>query len=203
KRGSTASTDEILRLRLRMTCPTATVPTVEILRLRLRMTCPTETVPTVEILRLRLRMTCPSLTDKSVGRRFCLALDRGLAHQHRLALQAVQRLDELEVFGAAEFDRRLRLAVARGEVGLELLARFLARLLAGLVLLLGALAALQVLVEIGLARAQRREQVPLGGLVEHDVGHDALGLDRRAARRVVAGGGDLERRVGGELAHRL
>src|SRR6187431_1683409 len=81
---------------------------------------------------------------RSVGRRFGLALDRGLAHQDRLALEAVQRLDELEVLGAAELDRRARRAVAGCRLGLELLARFLARLLAGLVLLLGTLAAHQV-----------------------------------------------------------
>ena len=65
------------------------------------------------------------------------------------------------------------------------------------------LAAHQVLVEVGLAHAQGGEHVAFGGLVEHDVGHDALGLDRGAARRVVARGGDLQRGVGGELAHRL
>src|SRR6476620_4952359 len=89
---------------------------------------------------------CP----RSVGRRFRLALDRGLAGDHRLALEAVQRLDELEGLGAAELQRRLGRAVAGGEIGLELLARFLARLLPGFVLLLGALAADQVLVEVGL-----------------------------------------------------
>ena len=91
-----------------------------------------------------------------------------------LPLQPVDRLGELEVFGAAELGQRLgRLGRALGRFFLEPLARFLARLGARLVLHLGALAAFEVLVEIGLARAQRGEQVALGGLVEHHVGDDA------------------------------
>ena len=42
--------------------------------------------------------------------RFGLALDRGLADGDRLALQLVQRLDQLEVFGRAELGQRLDLA---------------------------------------------------------------------------------------------
>src|SRR5665213_2430130 len=106
------------------------------------------------------------------GRGVDLAFDLGLARDHGLALEAVQRLGQLEVFGAAEFRWRLqgcRLAL----VFLEALARFVAGLLAGHVLLLGALAALQMLLEIGLAHAQRREQIAFGGFVEHDVGDDA------------------------------
>src|SRR6185369_11216708 len=139
----------------------------------------------------------------SVGVDLGLALDRGLAGDHGLALQPVQRLGELKVLGAAELGRRLRRTVARRDLGLVLLARFVARLLARLVLDLGALAALQVLLEVGFASAKRREQVAFGGLVEHDVGNDALGLDRRTARRKVARGRDLERGVGRELADRL
>ena len=98
-----------------------------------------------------------------------------------LALQAVERLGSWKSSALPNSGGGFGAPLRLGELGLELLARFLARLLARVVLLLGALAALQVLLEVGLARAQRGEQVALGGLVEHDVGHDALGLDR--ARR--------------------
>ena len=60
-----------------------------------------------------------------------------------------------------------------------------------------------MLFEVGFAHPQRTEQIALGGFVEHHVGHDALGLDRLAARRVVARGGDLQRRLRRQLAHRL
>src|SRR5882672_5981846 len=81
------------------------------------------------------RYSATGCTMSSV-RRFGLglALDGGLADHHRLALQAVQRLGELEVFGAAELRRRLQRGRGGGRLGgfvFELLARFLARLFAG------------------------------------------------------------------------
>ena len=45
---------------------------------------------------------------------------------------------------------------------------------------------------------QRGEQAAFGGLVDHHVGHDALGLDRAAAGRVVARRGDLQAGVRAE-----
>ena len=118
-----------------------------------------------------------------------------------LPLQLVERLRQLEVLGGAELGQRLGRLLLLGLLLLELLARFLAGLLAGLVLLL--VGAAQVLLQVGLAHAQRGEHVALGGFVEPDVGHDALGLDRAAAGRVVARGGDLQRGVGRQRAHGL
>jgi hypothetical protein len=45
------------------------------------------------------------------------------------------------------------------------------------VLLVGVVLALQVLVQIGLAHAQRGKDIAFGGFVQPDIGHDALGLD--------------------------
>ena len=118
----------------------------------------------------------------------------GLADQHRLALQVVQRLRELEVFGAAELGQRLgRLACVLASCSSSFL-RASSRAFSRASSFFSSAAA-EVLLEVGLAHAQRGEHVALGGLVEHHVGHDALGLDRAAARRVVARGGDLQRGV--------
>src|SRR6186713_55735 len=98
---------------------------------------------------------------RSVGRvDLGLALDCGLADKDSLALEPVERLGELEVFSAAEFRRRLR-GLRFRLLGFELLAGFLARLLADVVLHFGALAALQVLLEIGFAGSESGEQVAL------------------------------------------
>jgi hypothetical protein len=59
-----------------------------------------------------------------------LALVGGLAGHHRQAAQLVQRLLQREVLGAAELGQRLGRLLALGRLLLELLARFLAGLLA-------------------------------------------------------------------------
>src|SRR5689334_11509980 len=66
---------------------------------------------------------CSAARWRSVGRLgFDLALDRGLADHHRLALQAVQCLGELEVVGRAVLEHRLRRLVgALGRFVFELL----------------------------------------------------------------------------------
>ena len=60
-----------------------------------------------------------------------------------------------------------------------------------------------MLLKIGFAHAQRGVRAALGRVVDHDVRHDALGLNGLAARRVVARRGDLQRRVRAERAHGL
>src|SRR5204862_6502116 len=101
-----------------------------------------------------LRAFCRGRQGRSVGLGAVgLALGERLAGDDRLALQAVQGLGELEVLGAAELGQRLRRRRVLGRFLFELLARFLARLVARGVFLLGALAALQVLLEVGFAGA--------------------------------------------------
>ena len=67
----------------------------------------------------------------------------------------------------------------------------------------GFFAVQQVFAQVGFAGAQGGKNVAFGGLVEHHVGHDALGLDGAAVGRVVACGGDFEGGVRAKLAHGL
>ena len=57
--------------------------------------------------------------------------------------------------------------------------------------------------QIGFAGAQGAEQIAFGRFVHHDVGHDALGLDRLAARRVVARRGQLDAGIWAQRTHGL
>ena len=85
-------------------------------------------------------------------------------------LQAIQRLRELEVFRGAKLGRWLQLVASgllRGFV-FQLLACFLACLFARLVLLLRALPALQVLLEIGLQRTERGPDLVSGPLTAEE-----------------------------------
>jgi len=53
------------------------------------------------------------------------------------------------------------------------------------------------------ARLTAFQSIAVRRFIDQHVRHDAFGLDRAAARRVVARGGQLDRRIGGELANGL
>ena len=55
--------------------------------------------------------------------------------------------------------------------------------------------------EVGFAQA--RAAFTVGGFFDVDIGNDALGLNGAAVRRVVARGGQLDRRVAGQRQHGL
>ena len=57
---------------------------------------------------------------------------------------------------------------------------------------LGFLVVAEVAKQVGLAHTTAGA---VGGFLDHDIGLDALGLDRAPVRRVVARGGQLDRRV--------
>src|SRR6218665_2696448 len=91
---------------------------------------------------------------------FFLALRQRFADQHRMTLELIERLLQLEVLVGAKLRRP---AVGDGLFGLVLQAQagFFAGFFTGLVLLFFALAAAQVLVQVGLAPAQSGKQVAL------------------------------------------
>ena len=113
---------------------------------------------------------------------------------------------KLEVFVRAVFRQP---AVSQRFLGFffELLAgcfaRVFTRFVACSVFLLGALAAAQMFVEVGFAGAQGCKHIAFFGLVHHDVGHDAFGLDGFARGRVITRRGDLQAGIWPEWAHGL
>ena len=118
------------------------------------------------------------------------------------ALELLECLGKLEVLVGAELRQ---LAVDWWFFGFffKAFAGFVACFFAGFVFFLFALATVQVLFEVGFTHAQRGEWAAFGGLVNHDVGHDALSLDRLARRCVVTGGGDLQPGVRPQRAYGL
>src|SRR5712692_4296994 len=116
-----------------------------------------------------------------------------LRRSERLTLQQLERLLELEVLVRGELERSRRLVLALGR-----------RLGAGALRLVGPavlfLLVDEVLFQIRLAQPPRGRR---SGILDHDIGDDALRLDRAAARRVVTGGGQLDRGVVAQGQYRL
>ncbi len=128
----------------------------------------------------------PAVAEKLLVLQFVFVLrDRGRDRLDRLTLQMRDGLLQLEVFLRPELDR---LHLRGGNAGLRLDARRGRR---RAVLLLFRLAVGEVPGEVGLAHARER----VGRVLDHDVRLDAQGLDRAAARRVVARRGELDGRV--------
>ncbi|KAF1858337.1 hypothetical protein Lal_00014841 [Lupinus albus] len=109
----------------------------------------------------------------------------------------VQRLVQLEIVGAAEFERLVR-ARGREQAHLRRDVVVVRRILGG-----AARVVLEVVLQVGLAHAQGVHAVAVRVLVDGDVGHDAARLDRAAAGRVVAGRRQLDGRLAGQRADRL
>src|SRR5581483_900118 len=152
------------------------------------------------------RSSCSSVTDVKEAPR-CGASSRSvlLDHRHRrggalrggerLALQELQRLLELEVLVRGELERCRGLVVVRAGLAGGARSLVAVQLLDALVLVVE-----QVLLEIHLAQAPGGGR---GGILDHEVGLDALRLDRAPARRVIARRRQLDRGVVAERQDRL
>ncbi len=132
-------------------------------------------------------------------RRRRFLFDRLALGQHHLqALEVIDGLGQLEIVLAAELER---LAVFQQRQRALLLGQACRLVLASGRRLLAF--GHQVALQIRFAHAQRIEQVAVRRFVHPQIGLHARGLDRPPFRRVIARRGQLDRRVGRQLAQRL